>query len=178
MSNRIQPRFTLEMPDDNVKLGGHRERRATSSPASASAAPSSSSRAGSTSPQLEFELQLNWPDASTSQPNRFLEDANLDWDVTGRRRSGSGFGQFKAPYGRQQLTSSGSQQFVDRSIVDERYNPGRETGLALWGTLFTHKLDWRVMASNGNGRSQSANDNGKLLYSGAPAVPARSAPRA
>ena len=76
------------------------------------------------------------------------------------------FGQFKAPYGRQQLTSSGAQQFVDRAITDGRYNPGRETGLALWGTLGGNKLEWRVMVSNGNGRSQAANDNDKFLWSG------------
>ena len=38
------------------------------------------------------------------------------------------FGQFKAPFGRQQLTSSGAQQFVDRAIQDARYNDARETG--------------------------------------------------
>ena len=61
------------------------------------------------------------------------------------------FGQFKAPFGRQQLTSSGAQQFVDRAIQDARYNDARETGLSLWGTLGANKLDWRVMMSNGNG---------------------------
>ena len=29
------------------------------------------------------------------------------------------FGQFKAAYGRQQITSSGAQQFVDRAQTDE-----------------------------------------------------------
>jgi hypothetical protein len=54
---------------------------------------------------------------------------------------------------------------VDRAITDERYNPGRETGLSLWGTLGGTKLDWRVMVSNGNGRTQAANDNSRYLYS-------------
>jgi phosphate-selective porin OprO/OprP len=75
------------------------------------------------------------------------------------------FGQFKAPYGRQQLTSSGSQQFVDRADTDARYNPGRETGISLWGKSTSNKLEWRAMASNGNGRSQTLNDNTKFLYS-------------
>ncbi len=163
MSSRIQPRFTLEMPDDNVKLGGT-ESAGDLKPSFRIRRAKFKLEGWFYKPELEFELQLNWPDASTSQPNRFLEDANIDWDITGKKTFRVKFGQFKAPYGRQQLTSSGSQQFVDRSIVDERYNPGRETGLALWGTLLTHKLDWRVMASNGNGRSQSANDNAKLLY--------------
>ncbi len=76
------------------------------------------------------------------------------------------FGQFKAPFGRQQLTSSGAQQFVDRAIQDARYNDARETGISLWGTLGGNNLDWRVMMSNGNSRSQTLNDNNKYLWSG------------
>ena len=124
-------------------------------------------------PELEFEVQLNWPDANGSPVARFMEDANIDWDISKKKTFRVRFGQFKAPYGRQQLTSSGAQQFVDRADTDARYNPGRETGIALWGTLGGNKLDWRVMASNGNGRSQDANDNSKYLYTGAGDVAGR-----
>ena len=105
-------------------------------------------------PELEFEVQLNWPDVTARAANRFLEDANIDWDISKKKQFRVRFGQFKAPFGRQQLTSSGAQQFVDRAIQDARYNDGRETGLALWGVLGGNKLDWRVMISNGNGRSR------------------------
>lgn len=166
LSNRIQPRFTQEQPDDSVKLPG--------------TANTGDSRGSFTirraktkfegwfyKPELEYEFQANWPDASTAQPNRFVEDANIDWDLSRKKNKAFRirFGQFKAPYGRQQITSSGSQQFVDRAITDGRYNPARETGLALWGTLGVNRLDWRVMVSNGNGRTQSANDNSKYLVS-------------
>lgn len=163
MSNRIQPRFTQEMPDDSVQLAGtgakgdgkgsFRIRRAKFK-----------LEGWFYKPELEYEVQMNWPDASTTQPSRFLEDANIDWDVSKKKQFRIRFGQFKAPFGRQQLTSSGAQQFVDRALQDERYNDARETGLALWGTLGGNKLDWRAMISNGNGRSQSANDNDKYLY--------------
>ena len=55
---------------------------------------------------------------------------------------------------------------MDRAIQDERYNDARETGIALWGTLGGNKLDWRAMMSNGNGRSNSTNDNNKYLWTG------------
>jgi phosphate-selective porin OprO/OprP len=55
---------------------------------------------------------------------------------------------------------------VDRAIQDARYNDARETGVALWGTLGGHKLDWRVMLSNGNGKTQPVNDNDAFLVSG------------
>jgi len=164
MSNRIQPRFTQEMPDGAIQLpgtgakgdskGSFRIRRAKFK-----------LEGWFYKPELEYEVQLNWPDASTAQPNRFVEDANIDWDVSKKKALRIRFGQFKAPFGRQQLTSSGAQQFVDRAIQDERYNDARETGLALWGTLGGNKIDWRAMISNGNARSQAANDNDKYLYS-------------
>jgi phosphate-selective porin OprO and OprP len=111
-------------------------------------------------------VQMNWPDVNNTPPGQFLEDANIDWDISKKKVFRVRFGQFKAPYGRQQITSSGAQQFVDRAIQDARFNDARETGLSLWGTLGTNKLDWRVMASNGNGRTQTANDNDKFLYTG------------
>ena len=113
-----------ELPDDSITAARARRARATARARSASAARSSSSRAGSTSPGSSYETQLNWPDVSGTPPARMLEDANIDWDITkGKKTFRVRFGQFKAPYGRQQITSSGAQQFVDRSIIDERYNP-------------------------------------------------------
>jgi phosphate-selective porin OprO and OprP len=165
MSNRIQVRFTQEMPDDSIQLpgtagrgdskGSFRIRRAKFK-----------LEGWFYRPWLEYETQMNWPDVTGTPASRFLEDANIDWDVTkGKKTFRVRFGQFKAPYGRQQLTSSGAQQFVDRSIIDERYYPTRETGIALWGTLGVNKLDYRFMVSNGNQRSQTLNDNDKYLYS-------------
>jgi len=164
MSNRIQVRYTHVFPDDNsAKLAG--TENAGDSKGSFQIRRAKFKLEGwMFRPELEYELQLNWPDVTGSPASRFLEDANIDWDVSRKKTFRVRFGQFKAPYGRQQLTSSGSQQFVDRAITDARYNPGRETGLALWGTLGTTKLEYRAMISNGNGRSQSANDNSTFLY--------------
>jgi phosphate-selective porin len=165
MSNRIQPRFTFEMPDDSVQLpgtgakgdtkGSFRIRRAKFK-----------LEGWFYKPTLEFELQMNWPDVNNTPPGQFLEDANIDWDISKKKVFRVKFGQMKAAFGRQQLTSSGAQQFVDRAIQDARFNDARETGIALWGTLGTNKLDWRLMASNGNGRTQAANDNDKFLWTG------------
>jgi phosphate-selective porin OprO/OprP len=163
LSNRVQPRFTYQMPDDAVKLAGT-ENAGDSKGSFRIRRAKTKFEGWFYKPELEFEVQLNWPDVNGAPPARFMEDANIDWDISKHKQFRVRFGQFKAPYGRQQLTSSGAQQFVDRADTDGRYSPGRETGLALWGTLGGNKLDWRVMASNGNGRSQDANDNDKYLY--------------
>lgn len=165
MSSRIMVRYTHEIPDESVQLAGTAARGDTKGSFRIRRA-KFKLEGWFYKPWLQYETQMNWPDASTAQPNRFVEDANINWDVTkGRQKLMVRFGQFKAPYGRQQLTSSGSQQFVDRAETDARYNPGRETGIALWGKTSDNKLEWRAMASNGNARSQALNDNTKFLYS-------------
>jgi hypothetical protein len=116
------------------------------------------------SKDLTFELQLNWPDSSN-----VLEDANLDYDFTsGRKLFRLKAGQFKAPFSQQQLTSSGNQQLVDRSILDGFFVPARQIGLQLWGQFGSQAVadfvDWRVGVFNGNGRTVSANDNDKFEY--------------
>jgi phosphate-selective porin OprO and OprP len=107
---------------------------------------------------LGYELQLNWADSANP-----LEDANVNYDFTkGKKAFMFKAGQYKVPFGRQQLTSSGNQQFVDRSLVSDTYARGRDIGVQLWGTPNSSKIDWRVGVFNGNGRTTSRNDNDDL----------------
>jgi hypothetical protein len=118
------------------------------------------------SKDLTYELQLNWADVVSS-----LEDANIDYDFTGGKRMFRlKAGQFKTPFSQQQLTSSGSQQFVDRSILDALYVPGRDIGVQLWGQFggksVPDLVDWRVGVFNGAGRNVSVDPNADLEYTG------------
>ena len=109
---------------------------------------------------LTYELQLNWADVANA-----LEDANLNFDTTnGKKLFMIKGGQYKVPFGRQELTSSGSQQFVDRSAVSNLFARGRDLGVQLWGTPLNGKLDWRVGIFNGNGRNASFNGDGKYQF--------------
>jgi hypothetical protein len=74
------------------------------------------------------------------------------------------FGQFKVPSGRQQMTSSGNQQFVDRSNVSDEYARGRDTGVAVQGVLFQNTLEYRAGFFNGNGLTRTLNDNDTFQY--------------
>lgn len=116
---------------------------------------------------LTYELQWDLADTSGNQ----FQDANLDYDFTGGKRLFRlKAGQFKAPFSQQQLTSSGSQQLVDRSILDVFFVPGRQVGLQLWGQVgpqaVADLVDWRVGVFNGNGRTSTANDNDEFQYVG------------
>ena len=53
------------------------------------------------------------------------------------------FGQYKVPFGRQEMTSSGSQQFVDRSLVSNEFARGRDIGVSVQGAVWSNKLEYR-----------------------------------
>lgn len=63
-------------------------------------------------------------------------------------------GQFKTPYSRQWLTSSGSQEFVDRWIGNGQFFQNYQPGLMVYGTAAGEKNDlfeYSVGVFNGNG---------------------------
>jgi hypothetical protein len=166
LSNRVQFRFTLQDPDDSMRLAG----------TAAAGDPQSSFRIRRAKQQLEgwfwqkeltFELQWGWAGsdaAGGSATFSGLEDALLNWDAS---RNGSfqiQIGQFKVPFGRQEMTSSERQQFVDRSILSGEFTLSRDIGAQLWGGLFGGKLEYRAGAFNGAGRNRVADENDKLQY--------------
>ena len=97
LSNRVQIRYTHILPDDAVRLPG---------------APAAGDSQGSFrirrmklkfegwfyKPWLQYEVQTNWPGISSANLGNFLEDANINWDVTkGKKQFMVKFGQFKVP---------------------------------------------------------------------------------
>lgn len=164
LSNRVQVRYTQIYPDDEVKLpgtetagdsvGSFRIRRAKLK-----------FEGWFYKPYLQYEVQTNWPGISSANLGNYLEDANLNWDVTkGKKQFMVKLGQFKVPFGLQELTSSGSQEFVDRALVSNVFFRGRDTGLSLWGVLGSNKIEYRAGVFNGNGLTRAANDNDKFQY--------------
>ena len=164
ISNRVQVRYTHEMPDDisptlpgtsgpGEDKGSFRIRRAKLKLEGWFWRPNN----------LTYELQINWPAVNTAgNPGALLEDANIAWDPKGRGQFRMLAGQFKVPAFLQQLTSSGNQSFVDRTLTSDQYARGRDIGFAVQGVLFTNKLEYRAGVFNGNGLAQPSNDNASL----------------
>ena len=163
MSNRIQVRYTQELPDDAIQLpgtvakgdskGSFRIRRAKFK-----------LEGTMFTPHLAFETQLNWPASTGSNIGAFLEDANISWDISKKGVFKVVFGQNKVPFGHQEMTSSGSQIFVDRAEVSNQYARGRDLGLSVIGVLGGNKLEYRAGVYNGNGLTRTLNDNAKFQY--------------
>lgn len=90
-----------------------------------------------------------------------LLDANLTVAPGGRAEVW--LGQGKAPFGRQQLNSSGRLQFVDRTIVDGRFSAGRQQGVALLGDLVDERLAYGLGVYDGEGINRPQNENGRFM---------------
>jgi phosphate-selective porin OprO/OprP len=169
LTNRIQFRYTREMPDDANTLANGAPISGTAQPlAKGDSRDSFRLRRAKAKfegwfwkKELTFEFQMNFADTASS-----LEDAQLTWDVSKTKAFQIKVGQYKVPFGRQELTSSGSQQFVDRSIVSNEFNKGRDAGVSVQGLLAEGKVDYRLGAFNGNQRNKAANDNTKFQYNG------------
>jgi phosphate-selective porin OprO/OprP len=162
--NRVQLRWTDEMPDDRLQLPG------TSSPGSSKG--SFRIRRAKTEltgwvwrHELTYELQLSWAGAeagtSTTSP---LEDFILNWDLSKDKRFQIAMGQFKVPLGRQELTSSNRLEFADRDLLSGEFSRGRDVGVQLWGLLGKGKVEYRAGIFNGNPAARLDNDNDKYAF--------------
>ena len=171
ISNRIQFRWTQEMPDQALAGGGEGSLIPSAPPVGDRG--SFRIRRAKTeltgwlwSKSLTYELQLSWagpePGASTQTP---LEDLIVSWDASGKGTAVVSFGQFKVPFGRQEHTTSSKLQFVDRDILSNEFTRGRDVGVQLSG-LLGGKLEYKVGAFNGNPASRINNENDKYQYNG------------
>lgn len=162
--NRVQFRWTQHLPDDKAFIAG------TGGPGKGKG--EFRIRRAKTEltgwlwrKELTYELQLSWagpePGASTQTP---LEDFILSYDVRSDKSFRVSVGQFKVPLGRQEMTSSGKQQFCDRSILSFEFTRGRDIGIQLDGELLGGKLAYMTGIFNGNAASHLGNDNEKYQY--------------
>ena len=82
-------------------------------------------------------------------------------------------GQWKAPFGLEQLTPDTALYFAERSLPTGAITPDRQIGAQLWGKPFTNVwpdqkdlLTYYAGIFNGNGRNVSVNDNNNFMYVG------------
>ncbi|MEQ9619684.1 MAG: porin [Deltaproteobacteria bacterium] len=73
-------------------------------------------------------------------------------------------GQFKVPFNREELTSSASLQFPERSIVNSEFTYGRDRGATLNGVLGNY-VTYGAGIFNGDGINGTSVDS-NLLYAG------------
>lgn len=82
-------------------------------------------------------------------------------------------GQYKAPFGLEQLTPDTTLFIIERSLPTVAITPERQIGIELWGKPFTNVwpeqkdlLTYYGGIFNGNGRNINNNDNNNFMYVG------------
>ena len=82
-------------------------------------------------------------------------------------------GQWKAPFGLEQLTPDPTLIIIERSLPTGAITPERQVGAQLWGKPFTNiwpaqkdLLTYYAGIFNGNGRNVTVNDNNNFMYVG------------
>jgi phosphate-selective porin OprO and OprP len=82
-------------------------------------------------------------------------------------------GQFKAPFGLEQLTPDTKLFSLERSQVTSALTPERQVGIQFWGKPFASVfpdnkdfLSYAFGVFNGNGRNVTINDNDEYMYVG------------
>lgn len=82
-------------------------------------------------------------------------------------------GQYKAPFGIEQLTPDTKLFVIERSQVTEALTPERQIGIQVWGkpfaTVWPEQKDLLTYSAgifNGTGRNTTTNDNNEYMYAG------------
>src|SRR5438874_4590676 len=82
-------------------------------------------------------------------------------------------GQYKAPFGLDQLTPDTSLYTIERTLPTGAITPDRQIGIELWGKPFTKiwpeqkdLLTYYAVIFNGNGKNTTVNDNNNFMYVG------------
>ena len=112
-----------------------------------------------------FEIDLQ-PSRSITGESHSSTARVIDWrlDVQPYEWLGFRLGQWKINYNRERVDSSGRQQFVERSIVNEVFTIDRQVGVLLKGRLNKGTAaDFRYYTGIFNGEGRSVNNNNKNM---------------
>jgi phosphate-selective porin len=82
-------------------------------------------------------------------------------------------GQYKAPFGREQLTPDTTIHSIERSQVTGAITPERQVGVQVWGRPLANlapdhkdRLEYSFGIFNGNNRNIASNDDAWFMYAG------------
>jgi phosphate-selective porin OprO and OprP len=116
----------------------------------------------------QFDFRLEFDLAGTLGSTNGLRAQMTDGYVNWNRYAFANIraGQFKTPFGFEQLYADPRLLTIERTLVNDRLTLSRQLGAQLWGDLLGKRLSYAVGVFNGNGVNNSANDNSKFLWAG------------
>ena len=123
--------------------------------------------AGAFAEDMAFKVESDFGNAAVagnSGARGQLTDAFVMWTKYPALKLEAG--QFKTPFGYEQLVADPKTLFVERTVANDRLTVGRQIGTMALGDLFGKKLNYSLGLFNGTGVNNGANDNTKFMTSG------------
>lgn len=124
--------------------------------------------------QFDFKMEGDFANGDGLNNNRLAFEATDIWANWHQFPAAQiKVGQYKAPFGLEQLTPDTILYTAERTLSTGAITPERQIGVELWGKPLTSiwpeqkdLLTYYVGIFNGNGRNTSVNDNNEFMYVG------------
>ena len=124
--------------------------------------------------QFDFKLEGDFGQSDGTSGNRTAFSATDVWVNYHQFPAAQvKIGQYKAPFGLEQLTPDTSLLTIERTLPTGAITPDRQIGAELWGKPFTSiwpkqkdLLTYYAGIFNGNGRNITVNDNNNFMFVG------------
>jgi phosphate-selective porin OprO and OprP len=121
---------------------------------------------------FDFKLEMDLFGSLSNNPTSIssanvraqLTDGYINWNKYACANVRGG--QFKTPYGFEQLYQDPRLFTIERSLVNDRLTVGRQLGAQINGDVLEKRLSYATGLFNGNNVNNSFNDNDKFLYAG------------
>jgi phosphate-selective porin len=125
--------------------------------------------------QFDFKIEGDFENSDGTSPSNRTDFSGTDIWLNWHQFPAAQIkvGQYKAPFGLEQLTPDTSLFIIERSNTTGAITPDRQIGAQLWGKPFTNVwpeqkdlLTYYAGIFNGNGRNINNNDNNNFMYVG------------
>lgn len=110
--------------------------------------------------KVESDFGANSLSATTGYRAQ-LTDLYFEW--TAHPEAQLRLGQFKTPFGWEQIMSDTANPFVERSLPSDRLTVSRQIGVMLFGSAAEKRVEYSAGLFNGNGVNNSNNDTDDLM---------------
>jgi phosphate-selective porin OprO and OprP len=124
--------------------------------------------------QFDFKIEGDFENSDGISSNRTAFSATdifINWHQFAEAQIK--IGQWKAPFGLEQITPDTNLFTIERSLPTGALTPERQIGVQVWGKPFTSLwpeqkdlLTYYAGIFNGNGRNTTINDNNNFMYVG------------
>jgi phosphate-selective porin OprO and OprP len=113
---------------------------------------------------FRIELDLAGSFSNSAGLRAQMTDGYINWNryLTANVRAG----QFKTPFGFEQLYGDPRLITIERSLANDRLTANRQLGVQVGGDLLPGRLSYAVGAFNGNGANNNFNDDDRFYLAG------------